>query len=523
MLLRRFPLLLLKVSLHDIVAAQNENMLSALVLAWSFHKTAFNMMKDILMYMDRAYCQPRKKATVYTLALQLFRETVVRDATVNQRMKEQLLNEILKERHGQVIDRSLLKSVLSMLVELGIDGEAVYEVEFEALFLDVTRQFYKVESLQFLSENTCPDYMLKAETRLAEEAARVQHYVPMFTEGKLRTVTEQELIAVHSKTLLEMENSGVVCMMRDNKLGDLQRLYGLYARIPSCLEQLRDAMADHVKESGLAIVAATQQQHQQSSSSSSSSSSQSPPQQQKDPVGFVRAVLELKEKFDIIISRCFRGEQRAKKKLQDAFEEFVNRDHQCAAYLAAYIDDLLRGGIQGVAEAEVEEKLERVIVIFKFLADKDIFENFYKNLLSKRLLSGKSVSDEVEKTMISKLKAECGYQYTSKLEGMFMDMNVSKSVQESFRASERYASAGIEMEVHVLTTGYWPLLPSVPCELPPQLFHCSKIFTSFYLDKNSGRRLAWLTHLGSVDVKVLSSTAFASTALAAVALGYCVH
>ena len=42
--------------------------------------------------------------------------------------------------------------------------------------------------------------------------------------------------------------------------------------------------------------------------------------------------------------------------------------------------------------------LEKVIVIFRYLQDKDVFENFYKTHLSKRLLGGRSVSDEVDYT-----------------------------------------------------------------------------------------------------------------------------
>lgn len=43
--------------------------------------------------------------------------------------------------------------------------------------------------------------------------------------------------------------------------------------------------------------------------------------------------------------------------------------------------------------------LEKVIVIFRYLQDKDLFENFYKAHLSKRLLGGRSVSDEVRSCM----------------------------------------------------------------------------------------------------------------------------
>lgn len=57
-----------------------------------------------------------------------------------------------------------------------------------------------------------------------------------------------------------------------------------------------------------------------------------------------------------------------------------------------------------------------------------MFEAFYKKDFAKRLLMDKSSSIDVEKSMIAKLKAECGAQYTSKLEGMFKDEQVQHAL-----------------------------------------------------------------------------------------------
>ena len=67
------------------------------------------------------------------------------------------------------------------------------------------------------------------------------------------------------------------------------------------------------------------------------------------------------------------------------------------------------------------------------LTGKDVFEAFYKKDLSKRLLVGKSASADAEKSMLLKLKQECGAQFTSKLEGMFRDIEVSKDLMTSFK------------------------------------------------------------------------------------------
>lgn len=77
--------------------------------------------------------------------------------------------------------------------------------------------------------------------------------------------------------------------------------------------------------------------------------------------------------------------------------------------------------------------LDKTITVFRFLTDKDVFERYYKTHLSKRLLHGRSVSDDAERGMLAKLKVECGYQFTQKLEGMFHDMKISADMMQTYR------------------------------------------------------------------------------------------
>lgn len=57
-----------------------------------------------------------------------------------------------------------------------------------------------------------------------------------------------------------------------------------------------------------------------------------------------------------------------------------------------------------MTEQEIETVLDKTMVLFRFLQEKDVFERYYKQHLAKRLLLNKSVSDDSEKNMISKLK-----------------------------------------------------------------------------------------------------------------------
>ncbi len=86
------------------------------------------------------------------------------------------------------------------------------------------------------------------------------------------------------------------------------------------------------------------------------------------------------------------------------FEYFLNLNLKSPEYLSLFIDDKLKKGVKGMTEQDIELVLDKTMVLFRFLQEKDIFERYYKQHLAKRLLLNKSVSDDSEKNMISKLK-----------------------------------------------------------------------------------------------------------------------
>ena len=62
-----------------------------------------------------------------------------------------------------------------------------------------------------------------------------------------------------------------------------------------------------------------------------------------------------------------------------------------------------------MTEQEIEVVLDKCMVLFRFLQEKDVFERYYKQHLAKRLLLDKSMSDDSEKNMISKLKVRINF------------------------------------------------------------------------------------------------------------------
>jgi cullin 3 len=229
----------------------------------------------------------------------------------------------------------------------------------------------------------------------------------------------------------------------------------------------------------------------------------------------VKGVLDMRERFHAVVSIAMRGEKRAQKRMSEAFEDFLNADARAANCLAVYVDELLRVGLRGADERTVARELDRVIVIFRYLADKDVFEAYYKNHLAKRLLGNKSGSEEAERAMVSLLKAECGYQFTSKLEGMFNDMRISKETLEKYRTHKkglvnvspdvRDAENGgkaVDVEVSVLANSHWPSQNVQPCILPTAIGAAMDRFKNYYLTTYTGRKLSWQTSTGTAEIRL---------------------
>jgi len=217
---------------------------------------------------------------------------------------------------------------------------------------------------------------------------------------------------------------------------------------------------------------------------------------------FVSNLLELKDKFHKIIVEAFNEDRTFQHALSAAFEVFVNMEPRSPEFLSLFIDDCLKRGLKGKNDEEIETMLDKVMILFRFLQDRDVFERYYKSHLAKRLLLSRSLSDDSERSLIQKLKVECGNQFTSKIEGMFRDIQISRELASAYSNP----AESFELTVSVLTKGVWPVEVPCTCQLPTQLQRACDQFKSFYLSKHTGRCLTWHTSLGTAELRARFST-----------------
>ncbi|KAG1745820.1 Cullin-domain-containing protein [Suillus paluster] len=486
---------------------QDEALLRYYASEWDRYTTGANYINRLFTYLNRHWVKRERDEgrkgvyPVYTLALVQWKSNFfLHVQSKHTKLAGAILRLIERQRNGETIDQGLVKKVVDSFVSLGLDETDinkasldVYKEHLETPFLDATEKYYEQESEAFLAESSVSDYLKKAEERLKEEEDRVDRYLNTDTRKQLVSKCEHVLIRQHSDLMWESFQS----LLDFDKDEDLQRMYALLSRIPEGLEPLRKKFEEHVKKAGLAAVAKLFGEGSEGADV-------------LDPKAYVDALLEVHRKNSETVTRSFRGEAGFVASLDKACREFVNRNAatgpsttKSPELLAKHADMLLRKNNKMAEEEDLEGALNRVMVLFKYIEDKDVFQTFYATKLSKRLIHGVSASDESEASMISKLKEACGFEYTNKLQRMFTDMSLSKDLTDQFKERmQNHEDMDINFSIMVLGTNFWPLsAPNNDFIIPPEILATYDRFSKYYQTKHSGRKLTWLWNYSKNELR----------------------
>uniref|UniRef100_A0A8C5GVV6 Cullin-4A n=1 Tax=Gouania willdenowi TaxID=441366 RepID=A0A8C5GVV6_GOUWI len=452
----------------------NLSFLKRMNRCWQDHCRQTIMIRSIFLFLDRTYVlQNSLLPSIWDTGLELFRTHIVSDSGVQKRTVEGLLEQIELERNGETIDRSLLRSLLGMLSDL-----QVYKDSFEERFLCETNRLYAAEGQRLMQDRDVPEYLHHVARRLEEENDRIVSYLDQSTQKPLICCVEKQLLGEHLTAMLQ---KGLSTLLDEYRVTELALLYQLFSKVKGGLPTLLQFWRDYIKSFGGEIVCT--------------------PEKDKD---MVQELLDFKDKMDNVVQSCFARNESFINAMKEAFETFINkRPNKPAELIAKYVDSKLRAGNKEATEEELERILDKIMIIFRFIHGKDVFEAFYKKDLAKRLLVGKSASVDAEKSMLSKLKHECGAAFTSKLEGMFKDMELSKDIMIQYKQYMQNQSepSNIELTVNILTMGYWPSYTPMEVHLPSEMVKLQEVFKLFYLGKHSGRKLQWQPTLGHAVLK----------------------
>ncbi|XP_022760557.1 cullin-1-like [Durio zibethinus] len=457
----------------------DEFMLRELVKRWANHKVMIRWFSKSFYFLDFYFIPRKSLPSLNQVGLTCFRKLVYQE--LNAKVRDAVIS------LGEQIDRVLLKNVLDIFIEIGMGEIDYYENDFEAAMLKDTAVYYSRKASNWIIDDSYPDYLLKE--CLKREKDRVSHYLHSSSKPKLLEVgIPFVMLTQFSKMLLNNEDSGCHALLRDDKVEDLSSMFRICSEIHQGLDPMSSIFKQHVTAEGIALV----KQAEEAASNKKV---------------FMRKVIELHDKYLAYVNDCFQNHILFHKALMEAFEVFCNKGvagSSSAELFATFCDNILkRGGIEKLSDEAIEETLEKVVKLLAYIGDKDLFAEFYRKKLARRLLFNKSANDDHESSMLTKLKQQYGSQFTSKMERMVTDLTLASENHTSFEeylSNDPNANPGIDLTVTVLTTGFWPSYNYFDLNLPAEMIKCVEVFRDFYQTKTKHRKLTWIYSMGTSNL-----------------------
>ncbi|KAI7901142.1 Cullin [Cokeromyces recurvatus] len=481
-----------------------------------------------------------KRQHVEALALQLWKSNVlfiIRDRYQNK-LFYQVFELIRQDRDGEDdAPHSIIKTVVTSLVQVNSFTEQplqLYIEEFERPYLVHTKRYYEAEAAHEIASGNMSRFMKNAYQRLEQEITRNNQYCHSTSHSRIVREFEAQYIAAYQDRIIDEFGN----MLENEQFSDCTLAYKLLNRIPSGLKPILAIYEDYVAKLGTEILSAL-------------GSSVT-----KNPKAYVDQLIALHTKYYQVNHQVFLSEPSFTAAVDKAFRRIINESNHndnktnlngsnCNAFLlnspeilARYCDMMLKKSagrkemqssnatngnnikrkglikkpIIDIDESDQEEKLIKMITLFNYVDDKDVFQKFYSRMLAKRLIYNSSLSEELEINMINRLKEICGVEYTSKLNKMFTDISLSSELNAKYKTfiKEKNRTSQTNMEMLVLTAGAWPLnqqkedsdLNTNKLQIPRMLEVSISSFEQFYKNQHNGRRLLWQWNLTRGEVRI---------------------
>ena len=523
--------------------------------SWDNHKIMTKWVQQLFCHLDRGFVAISDGKVASLVACSMMKFLEVGFGGSFERVRDGLLKLIDDERNGVQVDREELRNCVEVFVVMGVcqsqvckavksvaallkmeQDLSIYKMHFERKFIATTAQHYEARSVAWKQESV-PEYLVKCERALEEEKGRVMHYLDRTTEGKLLRCVEVELLSKPQEEIVQQPSSGMYALLleaktekpwvqmgaeeqQESRSSHLLRMHRLFTR--EGVEQKEFPMTEifeqFVRDEGSKLVGARKgaiaHEIQQT--------------KKEDPknVKMIVAMLELYVRCEAMVKELFSSSLGFQKSMKEAFQVFVN-DNASKTYtnvetLVTYCDMVLKGkvGSERLDDSGILERLDGIMRIFSFVADKDIFILCYRESLAKRLLTGKMNNKDMEVDLISKLKAAQGPPFTSKVEGMMNDFEMCADNTTEFMArlaekqeamvpwnardNQKLPAKALECDatVQVLTDGFWPTQTPVTVQPRGVFLTVTQQYEGFYSEKHSEKkRLNWKFVLGNAEVE----------------------
>lgn len=482
--------------------------LQAFTNAWNLWQTQIQTIRYIYFHLNQTYLlRSQEFGDINAVCVQLFKSIIFYDNKIRSTVLEATVELIQRDRRGDASSSSLAKSAVDSFHILG-----VYTCDFEPVLIHASEDYFRTWRREEAEKEDLPHYVRSCSALFSQEMSRCDNLLlDRTTRSRLSDLFDEIFVQENVERLTDED--GVLDMLEGDMDTEVGQCWSLLSRTGH-QQLLSGPYSKFTETEGSLIVF-----------------------DEKQEADMVVRLLALKRKLDHLHVGCFGKDERMGNALHKAFEAFMNKSKKSQAnwdtdnakpgeMIAKHIDLLLKGGVKAVPKLaarpevpagdneqefdeneeegdSIEKHLSDALDLFRFVHGKAVFEAFYKKDLARRLLMGRTQSFDAERSMLARLRNECGANFTHNLESMFKDMDLAREEMKAYNQllSDKGTKSPVEISVNVLSVAAWPTYPDVAANLPKSIIQAQDDFEKHFKVKHVGRKLTWKSTLAHCQLK----------------------
>eukprot|EP01098_Paradermamoeba_levis_P004029 TRINITY_DN1762_c0_g1_i1.p1 TRINITY_DN1762_c0_g1~~TRINITY_DN1762_c0_g1_i1.p1 ORF type:complete len:801 (+),score=323.09 TRINITY_DN1762_c0_g1_i1:173-2575(+) len=421
-------------------------------------------------------------------------------ASLRQHLQGTLTTVIDRCRRGEAVDIALLKLMIASFEKFGVDDPHFYKREFEDVFIESTKQFYALESVELLQQGIST-FLEKAAQRIEQEENEKLgvFYLPP-SLARVRDVLNEVLIQKNMETL----KTSFEGLLAADKQNELRRMHFLLSRLPDGVQSIANTMEQYIISTKGKELFEPQLKLDAKNAIGASSK-------------FVKGVIDVHKYYSTLILECFSSNPAFIAAMDKAFTVLLNKQstekgNTLPRTFSFFVDALMKKRLKELqfTDEEMKDVVDRVVSLSCYFTDADEFIEHMRRAFFKRLLSPeREFESDLETALLNKLKAKKGEAYIRKLQGMYLDSKGANAdaLRTAFENWNKGDTVGkVKFSALALNESFWPLSKNDRFPLPGQPMEYRGLlerFEEFYAaHTQKGKLIKWIFNQGRVELEV---------------------
>ena len=470
---------------------ENFPFMNKFIECYNFYKLKISQTGNALSYLDKIYkknlvaaggdqTQINKGNSIKDRAMNIYYENLIFNESIKEKILNVLKREYLSIRNKNFKNSKIFKEFLEIITNKGY-GNEFYNTEILQLIINETKNYYgEFANNVFEKELHSPESENDEEKKFKILKSYLLNLSDLIKieEEYLFNIEEKNIILNHILDICVMNNNVYdiiieYCIKKLFILNDaetFQKIYNLFFAIDyvnkedctskfiTSFNNIINKLLNEICQNFIIYKSNNNNSNTNNTNNTTNSNNKI---EYLNFYKYIDEIYKLKKKCRYFLANAMNNNTKIDHVVKVNFEKIINGENSDTFNDA--FGKLIHEEIKLCQKIKNNESLlefkEKFQCIFKYINNKDLFEENYRKLLGRRLLRNSSMIKENESIFYEVMKEENGYNYVKKIEKMINDIFYSQNINFDFR--KKYINNNInlpteEFYVKLLSQESWP-------------------------------------------------------------------